>query len=302
MRLWDMATGQEKRTLDGHQNYVLDMAFSPDGRLLVTADEKRSFVWDAATGKRVAALPDGLPIGATAVAFSRDGRVLATALPEGAIRLWEVATWTARNEYKGHRDRATALTFAPGGQLLSGSLDTTVLAWDIRPPRVAVSVTLESAWNDLAKREAGEAFKAEGSFLAAPAEAVKIFAEKVKPVEALDPKRIQRLLDDLDSDQFAVRQRASAELQKMGELAGPALRKALEGEPSAETRRRIEELLKDIDGIAPRGELLRSLRAVEVLELLGTAEAKAVLQALAKGAPGASVTRAAKEALDRMRN
>src|SRR5215510_4071321 len=141
------------------------MAFSPDDRLLVTVDEKRSFVWNAATGKRVAALPDGLSMGASAAAFSRDGRFLATALPEGAIRIWEVATWTARNEYKGHRDRPTALTFAPGGQLLSGSLDTTVLDWDIRPPRVAVSVPLERAWNDLARKEAGESFKSEGRFL-----------------------------------------------------------------------------------------------------------------------------------------
>jgi hypothetical protein len=301
VRLWDVISGQEKHTLDGHQNYVLDMAFSFDGRLLVTADGKKTLVCDGATGKRVAALPNGLPIGASAVAFSRDGRFLATALPEGGIRLWEVATWTARNEYKGHRDRATTLTFAPGGQLLSGSLDTTVLAWDIRPPRVAASGTLESAWNDLAAREAGESFKSQGRFLAAPAESVKLFAERVKPVEALDPKRIQRLLDDLDSGQFAVRKQAIAELEKMGELAGPALRKALEGEPSAEARRRIEEVLNKTDNIAPRGELLRSLRAIEVLELIGTAEAKVVLQDLAKGAAGASVTQAAKEALDRIR-
>ncbi|HMF13151.1 MAG TPA: hypothetical protein VKE94_12630, partial [Gemmataceae bacterium] len=281
----------------------IDMAFSPDGRLLVTAGERESaFVWETATGKRVSALPDGLPIGASAVAFSRDGRLLATALPEGPIRLWEVATWTARNEYKGHRDRATTLTFAPRRQLLSGSLDTTVLAWDLRPPRPGTKITLDAAWMDLAKQESAEAFKAEGHFLAAPADAVKFFAEKVKPVEALDPTRVQRLLDDLDSDQFAVRKRASAELEQTGETVAPALRKALEREPSTEARRRIEELLKNIDNIAPQGELLRSLRAIEVLELIGTAEAKAVLQDLAKGAAGASVTRAAKGALNRMLN
>jgi hypothetical protein len=112
VRVWDMASGREKQTLDGHVHYVLDMTFSLDGRLLVTADEKKSFVWDASTGKRVSALPEGLRIGASAVGFSRDGRFLATALPGGAIRLWEAASWTARNEYKGHRDRATTLTFA----------------------------------------------------------------------------------------------------------------------------------------------------------------------------------------------
>ena len=113
--------------------------------------------------------------------------------PEARIQIWEVATWTKRNEFKGHRDRPTTLTFAPNGQLLSGSLDTTVLAWDMRPPRVAASVTLESAWDDLAKREAAESFRSEGRFLAAPADAVKFFAEKIKPVEALDPRRVRAL-------------------------------------------------------------------------------------------------------------
>ena len=86
----------------------------------------------------------------------------------------------------------------------------------------------------------------------------------------------------------------------MGELAAPALRTALEGEPSAEARRRIEEVLNKTGNIAPRGEMLRALRAVAVLELIDTAEARGVLHDLAKGAEGASVTRAAKEALDRV--
>ena len=85
-----------------------------------------------------------------------------------------------------------------------------------RPPRVADSVTLESAWNDLAAREAGESFQSEGRFLAAPADTVKLFAEKIKPVEALDPKRVQRLLADLDSDEFAVREAASKALGRTG--------------------------------------------------------------------------------------
>src|SRR5262249_32619565 len=146
--------------------------------------------------------PGGLPVGATAVAFSRDGRVLATALPEGAIRVWEVATWTVQAEFPGHRDRPIALTFAPGGQLLSGSVDTTVLAWDIRPPRTAATGSLGPAWTDLAEQESGEAFKAAGRFLAVPSEAVQFFAERIKPAEALDPERVERLLADLDSNEF----------------------------------------------------------------------------------------------------
>src|SRR5262249_41748250 len=152
---------------------------------------------------------------------------LATAVEEGVIQLWEVATWTKRNEFKGHRDTPTALTFMPNGQLLSGSIDTTVLAWDIRPPRSAATGSLETAWGDLAKRESSEALKAQARFLAAPAETVKLFAEKIKPVEMPDGNRIQQLLADLDSTQFAVRESASRALSDLGQQATPALEQAV---------------------------------------------------------------------------
>src|SRR5439155_20646638 len=92
VRLFDVATGKETHELGGHFHYVSSMAFSPDGRLLITAGEPlqpfvqqqaklpahQVFVWDAASGKRVGALPEGLPIGAIAAAFSPDGRTVAT--------------------------------------------------------------------------------------------------------------------------------------------------------------------------------------------------------------------------------
>jgi hypothetical protein len=309
VRLWDVVTGKEQHTLNGHRTYVLDMAFSPDSRFLVTAGEKAAqvdkwidqvFVWETATGERVAPLPDGLPIGASAVAFSGDGRFLATALPEGAIRIWEVATWTVQNEFKGHRDRPTTLTFAPGGQLLSGSLDTTVLAWDIRPPRVADSVSLESAWNDLATKGAGESFKTEGRFLAAPAEAVKLFAEEVKPVEVLDPKRMQGLLADLGSDKFAVREAASKALQGLDQQAKPYLEATLKSTASAEVRVRVEKILKQQRGVAITSEQIRQIRGVMVLEMLGDGESKNLLRRWAGGPVGALLTMDASVALKRL--
>lgn len=89
-------------------------------------------------------------------------------------------------------------------------------------------------------------------------------------------------------------------MEKIGEPAVPILRKTLEDGPSAEVRRRVTELLSKIGGAAPRGELRRSLRAIEALERIGTPEAKAVLQSLAKGMGGAMVTKAAQAALDRL--
>jgi hypothetical protein len=294
VQLWDVATGKELPPLNG--GYPVDGAFSPDGRLVVT--QGGNSVCEVATGNRVATLPDDLYI--RAAAFSRDGRYLAITVPGDIIQIWEVATWTRRNEFKGHRDQPTALTFAPNGQLLSGSRDTTVLAWDTRPPRVAASVTLESAWNDLAKREASEALQSEGRFLVAPAEAVKFLAEKMKPVEALDPKRVGRLLADLDSTEFAVREAASKALAGLDEQVTPYLEEALKNTESAEVRLRVTRILEQRRGAAIGAEQIRQVRAVMVLERIGDGGAKDLLKRWATGPAGARLTTEAAAALKRL--
>ena len=315
VRLWDVASGKETYTLNGHMHDVIGMAFSPDGRLLATVGDRATgrdrngklrkavdqvFIWETATGKRVSALPNGLLIGASAVAFSRDGRFLATALPTGQIRLWEVATWTVWNEFKeSHRDRPTALTFAPGWQLFSGSLDTTVLAWDIRPPRNAMPGSpLEAAWDSLALRESGEAFKAEGRFLAAPSEVINFLAERIKLANVLDEKKVQQWIADLDSNKFVDRESASKALGDLGQQAKPCLEAAIKTSKSTEVLDRAEKLLDGLNKKSP--EHLRQMRAVLVLELIDDNGSKNLLKKWAVGAKGALLTEEAAAALDRL--
>ncbi len=294
VRLWEVATGKELPQLNG--GYPIDRAFSPDGRLFVT--RAGNSVCETATGDRVAALPDELYI--RAAAFSRDSRFLAIAVPEDLIQIWEVATWTKRNEFKGYRDQSITLTFGPRGQLFTGNQDTTVLAWDTRPPRVADSMSLERAWNDLATKEAAESFKSQGRFLAAPADTVKLFSEKIKPVEALDPKRIQRLLTDLGSDEFAVREAASKALQGLDQQVKPYLEETLKSTESAEVRLRVKRLLEQQQGAALTSEQFRQIRAVMVLELLGDGESKNLLKRWAAGPVGALLTLESTAALQRL--
>jgi hypothetical protein len=211
-----------------------------------------------------------------------------------------VATWTKRNEFKDHGHQPTILTFAPNGQLLSGSQDTTVLAWDTRPPRVACSVTLESAWNDLAKRDAAEPFQSEGRFLGAPADALKFLAERIKPVEALDPKRVERLLADLGSNQFAVREVASKALAGLNEQATPYLEETLKSTDSAEVRVRVTRILEQRRPAAITANQIRQIRAVMVLERIGDGEAKDLLKRWAGGPVGARLTTEAAAAVKRL--
>jgi RNA polymerase sigma factor (sigma-70 family) len=326
VRLYDVATGKEQHELLGHLYYVGAPAFSPDGKRLVTASPALSpffqkqlnlppnqvFVWDVKTGKRVAQLPNGLPTGAVVAAFSPDGRTVALCrgvnfggaaeLPAdaGTVYLYETATWTVRAAFNGGQGRVTALAFAPNGRLLVGGLDTTVLAWDIRPPRVADAVTLQSAWGDLARKEAGESFKSEGKFFASPTDTVKFFAEKVKPAETLDAKRTERLLADLGSDQFAVREAAAKEFDALDHQADPYLEKALKSADTIEHRRRVERIIDQRRAAPLSADQIRQKRVVMVLERIGNSESKNLLKKWAGGPAGALLTLEASAALMRL--
>src|SRR5262249_18721637 len=140
--------------------------------------------------------------------------------------------------------------------------------------------------------------------LAAAPQVVPLLKERVQPVTVpADRTRLARLVADLDSSKFAVRQEAAAALEKLGELAEPALVKALRGQLSVEARRRVGQILETIGrqrGPVPSPERLRALRAVELLERIATPEAQRLLAALAGGTPDAWLTREAQRALERL--
>src|SRR5262249_25875780 len=128
---------------------------------------------------------------------------------------------------------------------------------------------------------------------------VPFLARQLRPAEAPDPKHLARLIADLDADDFAVREKATRELGELGALARPAVRQALAGKPSVEARGRLERP-EGRGGSALGAEELRAWRAVEVLERLGTPEARQVLEKLAKGAAEVRQTEDAQAALQRL--
>jgi hypothetical protein len=106
-------------------------------------------------------------------------------------------------------------------------------------------------------------------------------------------------LEDLDSDQYADRESASRELAELGESAFDALQKALRADPSPEQRRRIEDLLNAAP-VVRSSTTMRCLRAIEVLEYIGTAEAMEVIEILSRGAPEARLSKEARASLARL--
>ena len=171
------------------------------------------------------------------------------------------------------------------------------------PPRQADAVApLESLWADLSAADAAKAYRAIRALGAMPERAVALLRERVQPARVADLRPVAGYVRDLDSGQFAVRQGAARELEKLGEAAVPACRKALEDNPSAELRRRLEPLLEKQarEVWDPGPDHLRALRAVEVLERMATPEARRLLAGLAHGALEARLTQEAKASLERL--
>ncbi len=243
-------------------------------------------------------------------AVSPDGRTVAVVHPEdNSVRLWELATNGKRAHLQGHAGPITCLRFSTDGRhLVTGSQDGTVLIWAVlapadRPGTARPELTRQQAqalWADLGA-DAARAFQANQQLTASPARAVELLRAQLKPEPPVQEQRLRKLLLDLDDRSFSKRDRAVKELTELGEAVMPALRQALQSKPSAEAQQRMEALLKMLRGGTVTGERLREVRAVELLEALGTTEAHALLRQLAGGAPGARLTREAGSALERAR-
>lgn len=112
-------------------------------------------------------------------------------------------------------------------------------------------------------------------------------------------ERVARLLSRLDDESFAVREAASVELGKAGEFVETQLRAFLQGQPSAEARHRVREVLKKVEADPARAEQPWE-RAVKVLSWHGSKEARQGLELLAGGPAEAALTKAARQALQRL--
>jgi hypothetical protein len=188
---------------------------------------------------------------------------------------------------------------------VTGSFDGSAVFWDVtgRRHEKAASLSgaeLETEWTALLGEDGVKAHRAVWALAGDAKQVLPLLKERLKPVPGVDEKEIARLIAELDADDFGVREKATRELSKLGAAAEPALRKVLDGSPSAEVRQRALHVLEGQQKGESAAEWVASLRALEVLEHLGTPEARELLQALAKGAPGARLTQEAKAALERV--
>jgi hypothetical protein len=322
--LLDAASGKDVRRFPD----LDDFAFLPDG--------KKFIGWSSAAGTAGAGSPYGtgqgkfqvrsLADGAELYSFpgparmpyiggvfvlSPDARLLALAVSEhgkfeqDVLQLWETATGKLRRTLKGHGGEVTSCAFSRNGRIvLSASSDNTVLVWDLavpsdQTPRELSEEALKSLWGDLGSADAARADQAVWALVVAPEQALSVLQKHLRPMPAPDPKW-RTWVQDLGSEDFAVRDRTSRALEALEDQAYPLLQQALTEVPLLEVRRRIQHLLNRLKYPLASPKTIREVRAVEVLEHIGTAQARQVLQALAQGAPGSHLTGEAQAALGRL--
>jgi WD40 repeat protein len=315
--VWDASTGKLRHRFPGRR----DLGWAPDGTMLLLTGQEPAGLWSVATGGLVRACPPARE--ANRAAFSPDGKYVALVPDEVSrwefgvgeytaprpITLLEVATGATVRTFKGHRKAVYSVVFAPDSRTFTtASLDGTALVWDVtgrlRDGRLALQgqsrKEFDECWAALTSGDPRKAHRAVWALVAAGDRAVARLRGRLKPAAPVEPDRLAKLLAELDSKSFKERQRAVRALLEL-DAARPALRAArAAGTASLEVRRRLKDILERLVDPAAGPERLRAWRALQVLEQVGTPPARALLTALASGAPAAHLTQQARESLRRL--
>jgi WD40 repeat protein len=307
----NIETGKEQRVASGEWRDGSPAALSTDGRTFAVGAATSSRREDTVVVVQLAEdrPPLKLPTGDVGlVALSPDARYLAAAGPND-LRLRELASGLEVLRRLRHEPlqgvfssafvSAMAYT-ADGRQLATGFSDSTVLFWDLTPGQRPTDRSAEDLWADLAGTDAPRAYAAVWQLSQRTGDATVAFLrERLHPAKGPDPAQVGKLLRELGSEKFNERQAASKALAELGEDVRPALRRALADNPPLEVRQRLDALLAGMAALRP-GDGLRGVRAVEVLERIGTPAARRCLEGLAGGEPETRLTREARSTLQRI--
>ncbi|HEY7154504.1 MAG TPA: WD40 repeat domain-containing protein [Gemmataceae bacterium] len=328
VRFWDAETG---KALTAPALQGETVAFSADGQCLLAAglvpDIRRDAKRISINGQhRIVVVRHGHEIlrivnRGDAAAFSLDNHFLATGTgttlylrglrggniilggfddPGPTLHLWELAT--GKEVLQLPKVYATFLAFAPDGRTLAyAAFKEEVVLLDVVRAGVSSGGTeRDILWDQLADKDAALAYRASCAFIAGGPEVVGLLRERLRPVPAMEAERVKKLLAQLGDERFAEREAASQGLLRFGAAIEPAVRQARNDRPSLEVRRRLEATLKEMAEKRLTAEKLRGVRALRVLEQIGTPEARRVLEVLSRGAGGFVRTEEARAALARL--
>ena len=205
--------------------------------------------------------------GSKSLVFLPDGRTLATAGNDQTIRFWCLLGGRELEPLEGHKATVNALALAPDGQtLLSASNDNSVRLWSLSgrttaaKPAMLPDRQLEANWLALGRDEGSAAYDAVGALIAAPAQTLPLLAARLHPAAAPDVQKISALIADTGHARFAVRQKATDELEQMGSKRKHICRKRRPRPRHWSRVWRAERLLVKLQNGGPTGDMLRGVR------------------------------------------
>ena len=159
VRLWDLTTGQQLHVLAGHTGMISSVAMSPDEQWIASAAgqpyygegnvDKSVRIWNARDGKLKRELA-GHGDRVNAVAFSSDGKLLASGSSDKTIKLWDAESGRELHTLTGHTGEVTSVAFSPDGRVLASGggildwrkvqgsdhpADKTIKLWDVSTGR-----------------------------------------------------------------------------------------------------------------------------------------------------------------------
>jgi WD40 repeat protein len=303
-RAWSVATGVEQFRFGGIHRTVNAVAFSPDGKTLASGNDGDSIeLLEVATGRGIRTLHQYGYV--QCVAFSPDGRTLASAATAGndnGPRLWDLATGQVLRQITGVTEATLAVVFTPDNRtLLSAGRDSAALLWPVGQARKPSfpspsAADLEALWEKLTDDNPAPAHRALWQLVDRPDLSVPFLRGKLRPAKAVpwSPEWIAKL----DSSSFQDREDAMARLERLPD-ALPEMQKASARPASVEAGRRLDLIVRKLTTrLTP--DWLRTLRSIQVLELIGDREAWTVLEGLAGGAAAARLTHETRAALKRL--
>lgn len=280
IHLWQTSTGQQLRTIEGLAAYIRSLVFAPDGQAIASSSGDGVHLWDVAEGKRIRRITveHRFP---NALRFSPDGQTLFAG--GTGLSVCSVATGERLRHLAG-KQLVTAMDLSPDGKLLALACGDTIQLWD---PTAGVEVTRLTGHANVATL----VFSPDGRMLASGNHDTTILLWDV--IGALIAARIQVKPAVPQANLDAL----WADLAGADPLAGHKAIWTLADDPRRTVPFFQERLraAKDDEGegiVVPAGDLLRVIRAVEVLERIGTAEARTLLEKLA----GGPMSRSAREA------